>query len=133
MPREFVILSPEMPGDAAFRAAAQAAGEPVSMTLDAGGLLARFHTRALDPLVTVLHPRRITPDVLGPELARLLPGRPVLHGLRPDAVAGLWWSDVVVPWGPAEVAGVAVAERLAALLGGVLVDRASDFRSADAG
>ncbi|BDZ50327.1 hypothetical protein GCM10025867_25680 [Frondihabitans sucicola] len=119
MPREFVLLSPAMPGDAAFRAAGTSAGEPVSLTLDSGGLLARFHTRALDPLVTVLHPRRITS---GPEIDRLLPSHPPLP--TPPA-EGFWWTDVVVPWGPAEAGGVAVAVALAESLDGVLVDRAA--------
>ena len=119
MPRELVILSPSMPGDASFRAAADSLAEPVSLTLDAGGLLARFHTRAQDPLVTVLHPPRITSSS---EIDRLLPGH---AALPPAPLDGLWWTDVVVPWGPAEVAGVALAVSLARELGGILVDRAA--------
>ncbi|ROQ40761.1 hypothetical protein EDF46_0122 [Frondihabitans sp. PhB188] len=118
MPREFVLLTPEMPGDAAFRSAADAIGVPIALHLDAGGLLARFSTPESDPLVTVLHPQRAPgPD----EIARILPGvQP-----RPGTLEHVWWSDVVVPWGAAQQLAVRLAEAIASALGGTLVDLAS--------
>ncbi|MBF4577764.1 hypothetical protein [Frondihabitans sp. VKM Ac-2883] len=118
MPREYVLLSPEMPSDAVFRAAAMSLavdGGPVSLTLDAGGLLARFHTEALDPVLTVLHPRKV-PGLS--ELSRILPGLEQL----PLPAESLWWSDVVVPWGGAQDPGALLAEAIARELGGRLVD-----------
>jgi hypothetical protein len=122
MPREVVLLTPEMPGDAPFRAAATLIAPTVggvSLALDAGGLLARFHSPNLDPLVTVLHPRRIRSL---DEVARLLPSH---SALPPMPAPGYWWTDAVVPWGEALVPGLALAQALAEQLGGVLVDRAA--------
>jgi hypothetical protein len=117
MPRELVLLSASMPGDAVFRVAALSTadgGVPPSLTLDAGGLLARFHTAELDPVVTVVHPRRGTGLA---EIERLLPG------LAPaPPVDVVWWSDVLVPWGPAQDTGLRLAAVIARELGGVLVD-----------
>lgn len=118
MPREFVILSPTMPGDAPFRAAAVEFGEPVSLTLDAGGLLARFSTPAHDPLLTVLHPRLIRSI---DEMDRLLPGHPPLPD-TPD----LWWTDAVAPWAATQDLAFSFASALARQLRGVLCDLAAE-------
>ncbi|MCU1527685.1 MAG: hypothetical protein JWP75_1448 [Frondihabitans sp.] len=122
MPREVVLLTPEMPGDESFRAAALRMAPTVggiSLALDAGGLLARFHSPDLDPLLTVLHPRRIRSL---DEIDRLLPA----HGALPPMPApGYWWTDAVVPWGAALTPGLALARALAEELAGVLVDRAA--------
>jgi hypothetical protein len=121
MPREVVLLTPSMPGDESFRAAAALVAPSVggiSMALDAGGLLARFHSADRDPLLTVLHPRRIRSL---DEIERLLPS----HGVLPPMPAlGYWWTDAVVPWA-ALTPGLALAQALAKDLGGAFVDRAT--------
>lgn len=120
MPRELVLLSSEMPGDESFRAAATLVAptvDGISMTLDRGGLLARFHSPTLDPLLTVLHPRRVR--VLD-EIERLLPR---VGGLPPMPPEGYWWTEAVVPWGAALGPGLEVTAALASSLGGVVVDR----------
>ena len=116
MPREFVILSPRMPDDASFHAATLALSSPdltpLSITLDAGGLLARFHTAEIDRVLTVLHPRVAAS---GDELDRLVPAHPPV-----SFVGDRWWTDAVAPWGPDGELGERLAAALAEALGGQL-------------
>lgn len=111
MPREIVLLSPTAPDLHALLSAGAEIDPELGLRTIGGGAVHQICDADERAVLSVLQPRRVENH---DEVARLLPDAPPIR-------VGVWWVDLLAPWGERGDIGVRIASALAARLGAVCV------------